>query len=202
MSNDDVQAALPKGLPGEEFLLNRMGATLDKRNDMRPVFATIAALTLQTISRQTEIRFPSAVIQSEKMYFAGKVPYVIPRNWPVKQILQGFDGASTQGLKIGTEQEIAQGRAQLAIGQDGGTIAVGVGVCSRHLFVTYRAGMDELPPDLLEVFAELASLMWKENGRVGTKTDKFKDYQVNYTRDLPDWAQKTLNTYRRVAAIV
>lgn len=202
MSSDDVQAAFPKGLPGEEYLLNCQGASLDKRNDLRPVFARIAALALQTISRQTEIRFPSAVIQSEKMYFSGKVPYVIPRNWPVKQILQGYDGASTQGLRIGSEQEVVQGRAQLAIGQDGGTIAIGAGVCSRYLFVTYRAGMDELPLDLLEVFAELGSLMWKESGRIGTTSDKFKDAEVRFTRSLPDWAQKTLNTYRRVAAFV
>lgn len=203
MASDDVQAAIPNQLPGESFLLDRMGASTDKRVSLRPVFATIAVLTLDSLSNQTEIPFPSAMFQAERVYYSGKVPYLVPQAWPVKQIVSAFAGASTQQLKIGSEQELARGNVQIAIAQPtGDRVRCNLGRCSTEVFMTYRAGMDKLPPDLLEVFAELAFLMWKEDGRIGTTSDKFKDAEVRFTRKLPDWAKKTLGAYRRIASFV
>lgn len=203
MGSEDLPAALPNDLPGAEFLLDRQGATDINRNNLRPIFATISALTLKTLTRQTDIPFPSCVFTGERVWYSAKVPYVLTRFWPVTQLMQAFVGASTHPITIGSEQQLAQGRAQLAIAQpDGDRLRFRGHSCPDELFVTYRGGMDKLPADLLEVFSELAFLMWKENTRIGMTSDKMKDAQINFTRQLPTWAQRTLNSYRRIGSFV
>jgi hypothetical protein len=201
--SEGLPPALPEGLPDEEFLLDRSGVTDQMRVSLRPYFATTSALALAQLSSTLSIPMPADTFTLEPCIYNGKIPYLVPQNQPVQRLLSA-QIAGPRSLRIGSEWDMANGRADLAISGyvDAGRV-VRVSTClpqGTSVFLTYIAGFDTLPADLLEVYVELAFLMWKEKDRVGLKSNKLEQAQTDYIRTLPQWARRTMGKYKRVTA--
>jgi hypothetical protein len=198
-------SAIPiKDLPDGSFLQQRMGMSGQLQSATEEILNTTATLALAQPAAAIDSPLPSRVFQFERVPWSGRLPEILPQFWPVNRIIQATVGGSQQPVTIGTEQDLARGIAGLAISQPSGeTIRVGYGYRAPcDFFITYLAGRDVLPPDLLEVFVELGFLIWKEKDRVGLTIDKTDVGQITFTRELPVWAQRTLNSYRRMAIFV
>ncbi len=208
---EGLDPGLPGGLPDENFLIQRMGMSDTVAVGARPFLATISASTLGAISRTTSIPMGVRTVLQEAVYYRGNNRYLIPRYWPVTQLLQVVAGAGAP-LRIGSEFQVARGQAEVAITQPsvnpdlpGGetlTLAPGWWAPGTQFFVSYLAGMDTLPTDLLEVYVELAFLMWKEKDRVGLTRDRTDVGDIYFTRDLPKWAIRALRGYQRSVGFV
>jgi len=210
-----LPSGLPDGaLPDEDFLIERMGMSASIAASARPFLAMISATTLGAISRATSIPFGVRTVLLESVYYRGTNPYLIPRYWPVRQIITALPGGGAAPLRVGTEYQLARGMADIAItspaptddsemmGGETLTVAQGCWAPGSQFFVSYMAGVTSLPPDMLEVYAELAFLMWKEKERVGLSQTKDKDAEIRFQRDLPPWALRALRGYQRIASIV
>jgi hypothetical protein len=214
MSDDGLPSGLPTVLPNEDFLIERMGMSANVAASARPFLAMISATTLGLISRATSIPFGVRTVLSEAMYYRGTNPYLIPRFWPVRQVVSAFAGASTAALRPGTEYLLARGLCDIAItapaatgdsealGGETLTVAPDWWAPGLQFFVSYTAGIDSLPADMLEIYSECAFLMWKEKERVGLSQTKDKDGEIRFQRHLPPWALRSLRGYQRIVSIV
>lgn len=195
---------IPTTLPDENFLIQRMGMSDNVAASARNFLATISTTVLALISRTCSIPMPSKTVMNEAVYFRGNIPRLVPAYWPVTALYTVFAGASATSLRVGSEMQLMRGLTGAAIAGRGETIAIAPGcwVPGTTFFVSYQAGMDGLPPDLLEVYVELAFLLWKEKDRVGLTQTKDDVGEIRFTRALPEWALRAMRSYRRVYSFV
>jgi hypothetical protein len=196
---------LPQTLPDEAFLIQRMGMSDNVAASARNFLATISATVLGLISKTCSIPMPSKTIMTEAVYYRGNVPYLLTNFWPVTSLLTVFPGSSQTPLRIGSELSVARGLADIAITGPGGetlTVPQNWWYPGTTFFVSYVAGMDALPADLLEVYVELSFLLWKEKDRVGLKKNKDDVGEIEFTRDLPPWALRAMRSYKRIYSFV
>jgi hypothetical protein len=211
-------------LPDAAYIISRYGATGDTATKLTTTYTHIVPVAFGIISASTELLIPSDDVEGERMDFSGKVDFLLPAKWPVTEIIKAsFPSTSSppnRPLRIASDgglaqQEIFNGKADLAIGEDGETIVFspwlsgggwGGGWGGRGygypIFVDYHAGLDTLPADLLEVFCQLCWLIAEERTRVGKTSDRMDVAQTNFTRKLPDWARLALDGYKRVQVFV
>jgi hypothetical protein len=206
-----LPSGLPTVLPDEDFLIERMGMSANVAASARPFLAMISATTLGEISRATSIPFGTKTVLSEAIYYRGVNPYLIPRFWPVQQILSAYAGGNASPLRPGTEYQLARGLCDIAITAPGDADTLGAETISvapgwwapgMQFFVSYTAGIDAFPADMLEIYSECAFLLWKEKERVGLSQTKDKDGEIRFQRNLPPWALRSLRGYQRITSIV
>ena len=201
-SIESEEPAVPENLPDVNFIMQRLQVEEAKATPFRKYYPTICFLTLGAMSRATGIPMPADYIRAERLEVTARVPWCLPLYHPVNAITKVI-GATGQPYRIGTEQQLAMGQADIAIGQGGDILRFGGGLWpTTEIFVDYQAGFDVLPNDLLEVFTEFALLMGSEKDRVGKTDIKMQDAQVTLTRDLPPWCKRILDGYRRVQIYV
>lgn len=213
----DVPVALPVGLPDEDWVLQRLGASDSQlTTGLREAYSTIAPLALSVITAATELSIPSADVTGERMDLSGKVDFLLPAKWPVTAITKAyFPSASSppsRPLRVASGSGLAQveifnGKADVAIGEDGEVISLSPWLASARyegipVFVDYHAGLDVLPNDLLEVFTQLCFLIGKETTRAGMTKERVQFVETTFTRQLPDWARLAIGGYRRVQVYV
>jgi hypothetical protein len=194
-------APLPgSSLPDENYLVQRLGG-LDpqKAQSMTDFFAQIVPICYQLLADELDSAIPSSTFYGERIVISGSLPRALPGTYPIISLNNVLLYGSSP-LRVGRPVDIAIGNADVAISSDGGSILLGSWFCAPpfELYVDYAAGYDVLPNDLLEVFVEMASLIWKEKDRVGQTQMKIDVGTATYVRKLPQWCQNTIRRYRRM----
>jgi hypothetical protein len=197
-----MSAAIPTdGLPDADYLMQRLGLVSSSlTGPMNQMFSDLVPILLDQLAKRIESIFPSKTFYSEQVYVSGKLNVVATRYWPVLSVQKCLLGGTVQ-MRVGsTPIQVAQSLADVSPSNDRQYLYLANFVGAPcDLYVDYSAGMDVLPPDLLEVFVEMAALIWKEKDRIGQKDMKIGEGSVaGYTRELPKWCNITINNYRRM----
>lgn len=181
-----------------DYVVARLGLPDDKADLAREFYTNLAPIILEQMSAATDIPFPSQTYTNECIRLSGRLDRAMPENWP----LISLQSALLQGnvnLIIGSLIDVTIGRADIAIDQGYRGFRINTRWVSgpTDVFVTYTAGYDILPPDLLEVFTEWAILVGKEKDRAGMDNVKIDLGLMKFIREVPKWCQATLWRYRR-----
>ncbi len=194
-------AVIPSGLPDENYLIQRLGLTdVPLQTQMLPYLKALVPILYAELGKMIDAAIPSRTVYSEQIYVSGKLSYALTRFWPIATLQQVLLGG-TIPVRPGSLLDLARGRCGCAISNNKSRIELGaaaMGSAPFYLFVDYACGYDQLPNDLLEVFTQLAWLMWKEKGRVGESSMKVDIGMAVFTRKLPDWCRRTVNSYKRM----
>ena len=157
-----------------DYVIARQGGTNNQLTaGMSAMFANIVPLVLFQLAGQVESKMPSCVIYDEPIYVSGKLSRVMSRFWPVLSIQKAtLNGVSP--MRTGKPLDVYTGKADIAIVEGGKYLQLANACEDSTIFLTYSAGYDSLPPDLLEVFFEWTMLVTKELDRIGQKDAKIE----------------------------
>jgi hypothetical protein len=200
---------LPTGLPDSAWINARYGATGDKATRLALGYDLVVPIALDAIARDTGLVFydashadedpePPAPEFSEILYFSGRIPYLVPSHYPVTSLTSAL-ASGRRALSLGARVDVVTGAKQLSIADEGAALAVARGALAagEETAVVYRAGYSVLPDALVEVFTELVWTIAHEPTRIGKTNEKVGELQTTYTRELPKWARRTLDGFKR-----
>jgi len=172
----------------------------DQSGKLIPLLDRCAAAALEMVRGLTNLALPSTEITGECPFVSSYNTTIITDRWPVTSLQRVLWAG--QPVRLGTLADLFNDRADVAIAARGDGLEVAGHILQGGdrrglLEVDYTAGYDTLPADLLEIWSQIAMLLWHETARSGIAEDKMGDATVKFTRELPPLITGALGRYRR-----